>query len=146
GELKTIDNQVDTTTGTFKLRAQFPNDDESLFPNQFVNVQLLVDVLHDTPVAPTAAIQRGSPGTFVYLVNPNNTVSVRVVNLGPSDGERVAVQSGLSPGDKVVVDGADKLREGARITIRDPNNGSPTQPAPTVGKGKGGKASSKDAP
>jgi membrane fusion protein, multidrug efflux system len=146
GELKTVDNQVDTTTGTLKLRAQFPNDDESLFPNQFVNVQLLVDVLHDTTVLPTAAIQRGSPGTFVYLVNPNNTVSVRVVSLGPNDGERVAVQSGLAPGDKVVVDGADKLREGARITVREPNNGSSTQPPATVGKRQGGKASSRDAP
>jgi membrane fusion protein, multidrug efflux system len=146
GELKTIDNQVDTTTGTFKLRAQFPNDDEGLFPNQFVNVQLLVDVLRDTTVMPTAAIQRGSPGTFVYLVNPNNTVSVRVVSLGPSDGERVAVPSGLAPGDKVVVDGADKLRDGARVTIRDPNSSSPSPAPATVGKRKGGKASSQDAP
>src|SRR5262245_29850963 len=146
GELKTVDNQVDTTTGTLKLRAQFPNDDESLFPNQFVNVQLLVDTLQGTTVLPTAAIQRGSPGTFVYLVNPNNTVSVRVVSLGPSDGDRVAVQSGLAPGDKVVIDGADKLRDGARIAIRDPNNSSPTQPPATIGKGKSGKASSKDAP
>jgi multidrug efflux system membrane fusion protein len=110
-----------------------------------VNVQLLVDVLHDTTVAPTAAIQRGSPGTFVYLVNPNNTVSVRVVSLGPSDGERVAVQSGLAPGDKVVVDGADKLREGARISIREPN-ANPTPAPATVGKRQGGKASSRDAP
>jgi len=146
GELKTVDNQVDTTTGTLKLRAQFPNDDESLFPNQFVNVQLLVDTLQNTTVLPTAAIQRGSPGTFVYLVNSNNTVSVRVVSLGPSDGDRVAVKSGLAPGDKVVVDGADKLRDGARIAIREPNNGSPAQPPATIGKGKGGKASSKDAP
>jgi multidrug efflux system membrane fusion protein len=146
GELKTVDNQVDTTTGTLKLRAQFPNDDESLFPNQFVNVQLLVDTLQGTTVLPTAAIQRGSPGTFVYLVNPNNTVSVRVVSLGPSDGDRVAVQSGLAPGDKVVIDGADKLRDGARIAIREPNNSSPTPPPATIGKGKGGKASSKDAP
>src|SRR5262245_55753921 len=156
GELKTVDNQVDTTTGTLKLRAQFPNDDESLFPNQFVNVQLLVDVLRDTTVVPTAAIQRGSPGTFVYLANPNNTVSVRPVGLGPTDGERVAVQSGLAPGDKVVIDGADKLRDGARITMREPSNGgSPTQPPATVGKGKGdkggqgdkgGKASSRGTP
>src|SRR5262245_31275331 len=146
GELKTIDNQVDTTTGTFKLRAQFPNDDEGLFPNQFVNIQLLVDVLRGTTVLPSAAIQRGSPGTFVYLVNPNNTVSVRVVSLGPSDGERVAVQSGLAPGYKVVVDGADKLRDGARVTVRDPNNSGPAPTPATVGQRKGGKASSRDAP
>src|SRR5262245_20404095 len=146
GELKTVDNQVDTTTGTLKLRAQFANDDEGLFPNQFVNIQLLVDVLRGTTVMPSAAIQRGSPGTFVYLVNPNNTVSVRVVSLAPSDGERVAVQSGLAPGDKVVVDGADKLRDGARVTIRDPNNSSPAPAPATVGKRKGGKASSQDAP
>jgi len=108
-------------------------------------VQLLVDVLHGTTVVPTAAIQRGSPGTFVYLANANNTVSVRVVSLGPTDGERVAVQSGLAPGDQVVVDGADKLRDGARITMREPtNNGSPTQPPATVGKGKGGKGGQGD--
>jgi multidrug efflux system membrane fusion protein len=123
GELKTLDNQIDTTTGTLKLRAEFANEDEILFPNQFVNIKLLVDVLHDTTIVPTSAIQRGAPGTFVYLVNTDNTVTVRPVMLGPTSGDRAAVQSGLSAGDLVVIDGADQLRNGARITLRDPNVG-----------------------
>jgi membrane fusion protein, multidrug efflux system len=118
GTLMTLDNQIDPTTGTFKLRAQFPNDDFALFPNQFVNIRLLVDVLHDALIVPGAAIQRGAPGTFVYLVNPNHTVSVRKVELGPGDAERVSITSGLSPGDQVVIDGADKLRDGATIVLR----------------------------
>jgi multidrug efflux system membrane fusion protein len=128
GALMTIDNQIDTTTGTLKLKAQFANDDESLFPNQFVNIKLLVDVLNDATVVPTSAIQRGAPGTFVYLVNPDGTVTARTVELGPGSGDRVAVHSGLSPGDRVVVDGADKLRDGAKITLRAPtsvNSGTP---------------------
>lgn len=121
GELRTLDNQIDTTTGTVKLRADFPNVDNSLFPNQFVNVTLLIDVLRDTTVMPTAAVQRGAPGTFVYLVNADNTVTVKPVTLGPSSGERVAVTAGLSPGDRVVIDGADKLRNGAKISLRQPS-------------------------
>src|SRR5579862_1817591 len=113
GVLNTLDNQIDTTTGTVKLRAQFDNKDESLFPNQFVNVRLLVDVLKGAVVIPTAAIQRGAPGTFVYLIGADNKVSVRTIVLGPVDGERAAVQSGLQVGDRVVIDGADKLREGS---------------------------------
>jgi membrane fusion protein, multidrug efflux system len=118
GTLMTIDNQIDTTTGTLKLKAQFANDDESLFPNQFVNVQLLVDVLQGATVVPTSAIQRGAPGTFVYRVNADSTVTAQPVQLGPSSGDRVAVKSGLSIGDRVVVDGADKLRDGARVSLR----------------------------
>ena len=130
GNLSTLDNQIDTTTGTLKLRAQFTNDDASLFPNQFVNVQLLVDTLHDTPEMPTSAVQRGAPGTFVYVVNPDSTVSVRTVELGPVDGERVAVKSGLKVGDQVVVDGADKLRDGIKITVHEPNGaGAPAAPS-----------------
>ncbi|HZS81292.1 MAG TPA: MdtA/MuxA family multidrug efflux RND transporter periplasmic adaptor subunit [Stellaceae bacterium] len=115
GTLATADNEIDTTTGTVKLRAQFDNDDESLFPNQFVNVELLVDTLQDSILVPTAAIQRGAPGTFVYVVKDDSTVAVRPVKLGPADGEKVAVVSGLAPGEKVVVDGADKLRDGAKV-------------------------------
>ena len=121
GVLKTLDNQIDTTTGTLKLRAEFANDDDSLFPNQFVNIQLLVDTLRDATVVPAAAIQRGAPGTFVYLVTADTTVSVKPVTLGPADAERVAIQSGLAPGDRVVIDGADKLRNGARVAARNPN-------------------------
>jgi multidrug efflux system membrane fusion protein len=124
GTLKTLDNQIDTTTGTLKLRAEFANEDDSLFPNQFVNVELLVDTLHDATVVPTSAIQRGAPGTFVYLVNPDSTVAVRPVTLGPSSGERVAIQTGLAPGDRVVVDGADKLRNGARVVARNADGGA----------------------
>jgi membrane fusion protein, multidrug efflux system len=120
GRLETIDNQVDPTTGMVKLRAIFDNQDESLFPNEFVNVKLLVNTLHDSVLVPTAAIQRGAPGTFVYLVKPNNTVAVQKVKLGPSDGEKVAVLSGLETGEQVVDDGADRLKDGAKITIAPP--------------------------
>lgn len=117
GTLVAVDSQINTTTGTVNLRAEFANDDESLFPNQFVNVTLLLDTMKDVVVAPSAAIQRGAPGTFVYLIGPDLKVSVRAVKLGPSQGERVAVLSGLNPGDSVVVDGADRLRDGAKVTV-----------------------------
>src|SRR6266849_3013043 len=124
GTLTTLDNQIDTTTGTLKLRAEFANEDDSLFPNQFVNVRLLIDTLHDATVVPTSAIQRGAPGTFVYLVSADNTVAVRPVTLGPASAERVAIQAGLAPGDRVVVDGADKLRTGARVVPRNAEGGA----------------------
>jgi membrane fusion protein, multidrug efflux system len=117
GKLETVDNQIDTTTGTVKLRAIFPNDDEVLFPNQFVNVDLEVDVLRDATVVPTAAIQRGAPGTFVYVVNADSTVKIQKVKLGPIEGDHVAIKSGLNPGDTVVVDGADKLKDGAKVAV-----------------------------
>ncbi|MBO0755077.1 MAG: MdtA/MuxA family multidrug efflux RND transporter periplasmic adaptor subunit [Bradyrhizobiaceae bacterium] len=132
GTLTTLDNQIDTSTGQVKLRAQFTNDDLALFPNQFVNVRLLVDTLHDATLVPGAAIQRGAQGTFVYIVNSSdNTVSVRPVVLGPGSSERVSVRSGLSPGDRVVIDGADKLREGAKIALRREEGGATSAtPAP----------------
>jgi membrane fusion protein, multidrug efflux system len=133
GELKTIDNQIDTTTGTVKLRAQFANDDETLYPNQFVNVRLLVDTLKGATVVPTAAIQRGAPGTFVYLLNKDQTVTVQKVRLGPSSGDRVAIEDGLSPGDRVVIDGADKLRNGAKVAPRDTNGALVGGGAPGAG-------------
>jgi multidrug efflux system membrane fusion protein len=117
GTLATIDNQVDTTTGTVKLRAIFPNDDEDLFPSQFVNARLLVDTLQNATLIPVAAVQQGTPGTYAYAVNADNTVSVRLVKLGPTDGQNYSVISGLSLGEKVVVDGVDRLRDGAKITI-----------------------------
>ncbi|HEY0524169.1 MAG TPA: MdtA/MuxA family multidrug efflux RND transporter periplasmic adaptor subunit [Stellaceae bacterium] len=117
GTLATVDNQIDTSTGTVKLRGQFDNEDEALFPNQFVNVQLLVDTLHDATIIPTSAIQRGAQGTFVYEIKPDDSVTARTIKVGPTDGERVAVTAGLEPGGKVVVDGADKLREGTKVTI-----------------------------
>jgi multidrug efflux system membrane fusion protein len=117
GKIETIDNQIDTTTGMVKFRATFPNMDDALFPNQFVNVRLLVRTLKNVVTAPNAAVQRGAPGTYVYLVNPNDTVSVRKVTLGPAADGVVQIVSGLNPGDKVVTDGIDRLRDGAKIRI-----------------------------
>lgn len=117
GKLDTIDNQIDTTTGTVKLRATFDNLDESLFPNQFVNIKLLVETLQGVDIVPSSAIQRGAPGTFVYLVKPGNTVSVQKVKLGPTDGQRVVILSGLEAGQSVVDDGADRLKDGAKVML-----------------------------
>ncbi len=118
GALQTFDSQIDPTTGTIKLRAQFPNESRTLYPNQFVNVRLLLDTHKDVTTMPTAGVQRGVPGTFVYFINPDSTVSVRKVELGVTDGDRVEVRSGLVPGDRIVIDGADKLRDGAKINVR----------------------------
>ncbi|MGA9854361.1 MAG: MdtA/MuxA family multidrug efflux RND transporter periplasmic adaptor subunit [Gammaproteobacteria bacterium] len=117
GVLTAVDNLVNTTTGTVQLRALFKNSSNTLFPNEFVNALLLVDTLQNVTVVPSAAIQRGAPGTFVYLVNPDDTVSLRTVTLGPADGERVAILKGLSPGDRVVTDGAEQLRDGAKVML-----------------------------
>jgi multidrug efflux system membrane fusion protein len=119
GMLETVDNQIDTTTGTVKLRAVFDNADEALFPNQFVNVRLLVNTLQNVVIAPSTAIQTGTPGTFVYLVTGENTVAVRKVKAGAAAEGHVAILSGLAVGDRVVVDGADRLHEGAKVTIAD---------------------------
>jgi len=118
GRLQTFDSQIDQTTGTIKLRAQFPNEDRALFPNQFVNIRLLLDTHKDVTTISTAGVQRGVPGTFVYLISDDSTVSVRPVQLGITDDDRVEVLSGLKPGERVVIDGADKLRDGAKIIIR----------------------------
>ena len=137
GKLDTTDNVIDTTTGTVKLRAIFDNSDDSLFPNQFVNVRMLVDTVKDAMVVPVAAIQRGQPGIFVYLVKADDTVEIRVVELGATDGEKVAIAKGLQVGDQVVIDGTDRLREGAKI--RKPavgtrsGSGSPVAAAPPGG-------------
>jgi multidrug efflux system membrane fusion protein len=115
GKLSTTDNQIDTSTGTVKMRATFDNPDEALFPNQFVNLRLLVDTVRDATTVPVSAIQRGQPGTFVYRVKADDTVEVRVVETGDTDGEKIAIVKGLQIGDEVVVDGTDRLREGAKI-------------------------------
>jgi membrane fusion protein, multidrug efflux system len=117
GRLETVDNQIDTSTGTVKLRAAFDNPEQILFPNQFVNIQLLLDTLHGASLVPVAAIQRGAPGTFVYLVKPDETVAAQPVTLGPGDSQRIAVTDGLKPGDRVVTDGADRLKDGAKIRL-----------------------------
>jgi membrane fusion protein, multidrug efflux system len=117
GKLLTVDNQIDTTTGTVKLKAEFANDNLALFPNQFVNIRMLVQTLTDATLIPTAAIQRGAPGTFVYVVKEDKSVTVTRVKLGPAQAEITSIASGLTPGDMVVVDGADKLREGAKVEL-----------------------------
>ncbi len=118
GTLITVDNQIDPATGTVKLKAEFPNDDSALFPNQFVNMRMLVDVRRDATVVPGAALQRGVQGvTFVYVVKDDGTVSMRQVKPGPSEGALTAIESGVAPGERVVVDGLDRLREGARVEL-----------------------------
>ena len=122
GTLITADNVIDPATGTVKLKAQFTNEDLGLFPSQFVNVRMLVDTRRDATVVPTAAVQRGTPGTFVYAVDPEKkVVSVRKVRLGPVQGELVAIEEGVQPGTLVVVDGTDRLREGSvvELVVRD---------------------------
>ena len=108
------------------MRAQFDNTDNALFPNQFVNAQLLVKTLHERVTVPTAAIQRGAPGTYVYVSTPTTPFRCGQIKIGPTDGPMAAVTSGLSAGDRVVVDGTDRLRDGARVTV-------PGAPAPTLG-------------
>ncbi len=115
GKLEAIDSQIDTTTGTVRLRATFPNEDEELFPNQFVNARLVVDTLHGATLAPSAGVQIGAPGPYVYIANKDGTVSVRTVELGPSNAQDIVIRKGLQPGDKIVVDGLDHLRDGAKI-------------------------------
>jgi membrane fusion protein, multidrug efflux system len=117
GTLESVDNLIDTTTGTVKLRASFPNTDEKLFPNQFVNARLLVRTIDNAALAPVAAIQHGAPGTFVFTIKPDNSIGVQKVQTGVTDGDRVQIVSGLKEGDTVVVDGADRLREGSKVRI-----------------------------
>jgi multidrug efflux system membrane fusion protein len=117
GTLLAVDNQIDTTTGTVKLKATFANKDNALFPNQFVNAVLKVDTLSSVTVVPTAATQRGSIGTFAYVVRPDKSINVRQLQLGPTEGDSVAVLDGLAPGEFVVVVGGDKLREGTKVAI-----------------------------
>jgi multidrug efflux system membrane fusion protein len=118
GKLLTIDNQIDTTTGTYKLKAQFDNDKGILFPNQFVNTHLLVDTKRNVTIAPSTAIQRGPQGTYVYLAQKDNTVKIRPVTVTLSSGNSVGITSGIQPGDSVVVDGQDKLQDGSKIEAR----------------------------
>jgi len=132
GTLASADNQVDPQTGTVKLRARFANSDRALFPQQFVNVRMKLDTLHDAIVVPPAAVQRGAQGMFVYVVQPDKTVALRPVKLGPADGQRQSITEGLQPGDMVVTDGTDRLRPGspvdvaaARPEIKPPAGGPP---------------------
>jgi multidrug efflux system membrane fusion protein len=127
GTLYALSNQMTTSTGTVTLRATFPNDDEALFPSEFVNIKMLVDTLHNAVLVPTPAVLNGAPGDYVYLVNSNQTVSVRKISLGPSDGKNTAILSGLAVGDTVVTDGTDRLNDCAKISFAKDN---PAEAAP----------------
>jgi multidrug efflux system membrane fusion protein len=122
GKLQTIDNQIDQTTGTAKLKAVFDNKDNKLWPNQFVNANLLLETRKNSTVLPTAALLRGPQGTFVYLAKPNKTVEARSVTVSLTEGNTTIVTAGLNPGDTVVTDGQDKLQDGSTI---EPRNGAP---------------------
>jgi membrane fusion protein, multidrug efflux system len=117
GKVVALDSQIDQATGTVKLRADFDNLDDKLFPNQFVNARLLIKTLRGVVTVPARAVQYGAPGAYVYVAGADDKVSVRPVELGPQDGPMFAVKSGLSPGDRVVVDGADRLRDGTKVLI-----------------------------
>ncbi|MES2832939.1 MAG: MdtA/MuxA family multidrug efflux RND transporter periplasmic adaptor subunit [Pseudomonadota bacterium] len=117
GTLLTVDNQIDVTTGTVRLKAQFPNKDYVLFPNQFVNTRMLIEVRKDVVIVPTAGVQRGTQGTFAYVVGADNTVSIRPIKVGQVQGENSEIVSGLQAGDVIVTDGADRLRDGGKVEI-----------------------------
>ena len=141
GSLVAVDNLVDVTTGTVKLKASFRNEEDELFPNQFVNVRLRLDTLEDQTIILQTAVQRGGRGLFVYVVKDDMTVTARPVTLGPVDGPRVAVLKGVEPGDQVVIEGIDRLREGARVQISKRPEYKPTIDGTSgprkKGKGKG---------
>jgi len=134
GVLRTVDNQIDATTGTIRMKAEFPNDDETLFPNQFVNVRLHVRTIEDAIVIPAAAVQFGSRGTYVFVVNDKNESTVREIVLGPAEGTDQTVLSGLTPGDAVVLEGIDRLREGRPVVVVDDSGAqvTATPPAPAA--------------
>jgi multidrug efflux system membrane fusion protein len=121
-----LDNQIDTTTGTLKLKAIFPNEDGSLFANQFVNARLLVDTTHDAILIPTAAIQRNAQGAFVYVIKPDQSASIRTITVGTTDGDSAAVQ-GLQPGENIATKGFEKLQDGVKVAVQ-------TNPGGTSGK------------
>ncbi|MEI8574436.1 MdtA/MuxA family multidrug efflux RND transporter periplasmic adaptor subunit [Methylomonas sp. LW13] len=124
GKLLAVDNQIDASTGTLKLKAQFDNEDRTLFANQFVNIKMRLDTLRAATLVPSSAIQHGANGAFVYVVKDDNTISVKRIKAGPADGETVAIPEGLGVNEKLVIDGADKLREGSQVKVIDK-----TQPA-----------------
>lgn len=145
GQLAAIDNQVDVTTGTVKLKAEFANVDDALFPSEFVNALLKIETLSRQTLIPSAAVQRGAPGAYVYVVNSNNTVSLRNVTTGPPAGQLVSVTKGVTPGERVVIDGLDKLRDGAKISLAASAPSSPAGTAPAR-KARGAAPGKKFAP
>ena len=150
GTLTTLDNEIDPTTGTLRLRATFDNKDNSLFPNQFVNARLLVQEKHGVTLVPTAAIQRNSQATYVYVVKPDSTVTVRQITIGTTEGDDSEVTSGLTPGEVVVMTGVDKLQEGTKVNAQIPSANAPANrpanpsaPSAIPAAKKGGKAPKK---
>ena len=145
GNLATIDNQIDPATGTYKLKAIFSNNDNSLFPNQFVNVHMLVDTRHNLMIVPAAAIQRGPQSTYVYVVAGGDMVKIRPVTVAQTTGNNVGISAGLSSGEVVVIDGQDKLQDGSRVTIGTSPTGNPAsgngQPSAQGGPQSGGNGS-----
>jgi multidrug efflux system membrane fusion protein len=139
GILTTVDNQIDLATGTLKIKAVFPNEDESLFPNQFVNLRVRVRTLKDAVVIPSAAVQFGSRGTYVFLVNEKNKAAVRDIVLGAAEGLEQAVTSGLAPGDAVVLEGIDRLRDGRDVVVVDDKAAAAPAPVTPARKGAGKK-------
>jgi len=141
GSLVSVDNQIDPATGTIKLKAQFPNEEEILFPNQFVNVRLLLDTQRGATLVPATAVQRGVQGTFVYVIKEDGTVALTPVRTGTADGESVAIESGVAPGDVVVAEGNDRLRDGAKVTLPGAGAGAAAGDGPRKGAkgGKGGR-------
>lgn len=129
GVLSSIDNQIDVTTGTLKFKALFENRDQALFPNQFVNVRLLADTLKDVILAPTAALQYGTNGSFVYAMDGDNKVSIRSIKVGATDGELTVIEQGLQPTDRVVLEGTDRLREGSAVEVVNDSSEVPISPA-----------------
>jgi multidrug efflux system membrane fusion protein len=135
GSLTTIDNQIDVTTGTGKLKAVFDNRDRSLWPNQFVNVHLLLEVKKNNTVVPSAAIQRGPQGTYVFVVKPDNTAEMRNVTVSISQGNLTAITQGIKPNENVVTDGQDKLQPGTKVEIR--GGARPSASPAQAGEGQG---------
>ena len=140
GTLYALNNQMTASTGTVTLRATFPNEDEVLFPSEFVNVRLLVDTLQQAVLVPTPAVLSGAPGDYVYLANKDNTVSVHKVTLGPSDGTNTVIANGINVGDTVVIDGTDRLSDGAKIKIVTAPPSEKPPGAASEGKTKGSSA------
>ena len=134
GKLLTMDNEIDPTTGTYKLKAVFSNADNALFPNQFVNVHLLVDTMHDLTIVPAPAIQRGPQGTYVYAVASDNSVKIRPVTIAQTTGNRIGLSGGLNGGELVVVDGQDKLQDGSKVnpTVANGNGAAASPAAPST--------------
>lgn len=128
GVLRSLDNQIDTTTGTLKFKAFFENQDEALFPNQFVNVRLLADTLKNVVLAPSAAIQFGTDGSFVYVLEGENKVRIRKLTLGASDGDLTVVTAGLAKGERVVLEGTDRLRDGSDVEVVNDSSQVPATP------------------